>query len=423
MDEPTIYYEQSEQINDIALALSRVQGKLANAAKDATNPEFGKQYADLASCWDACRESLAENQIAVVQFPLAKGQAVTVTTLLVHSSGQYFRSRLELLAESPRPHSVGSAITYARRYALCAMVGISPADDDGNAASGKGTAQGRAQSAPEQRESVVTTVNDDRVTAVIDKVLPNGGAYLVEDTGSTNKGEAQPAPKKNNVVQMPAPPIKGEPTVQEQVAELTKSILESTSGLKQKNINEFFCGWFSVSKIQECPKGHENYLEPLQKLASVLRDPKVSETMITAPRIVGDQLRNFQEPAAAEPQKSDDKEIFGNDLLERFKWTDINTALWAEQYMEKMALDANGLELQLKTMQILALAEEDILALLKLLRFSTEAYTFWKKCIKAKMPIHMGLRMVEKELGEPITQGSNAALVVEAIQKASATLA
>ena len=58
---------KSEQINELALALSKVQGEIDGAIKDANNPFFKSKYADLTSCWQACREQLSKNNIAVVQ--------------------------------------------------------------------------------------------------------------------------------------------------------------------------------------------------------------------------------------------------------------------------------------------------------------------------------------------------------------------
>jgi len=61
--------EQSEQINELATALAKAQGKITGALKDSANPFYKSRYADLASVWDACRAALSENGLAVVQFP------------------------------------------------------------------------------------------------------------------------------------------------------------------------------------------------------------------------------------------------------------------------------------------------------------------------------------------------------------------
>ncbi len=123
--------------SELFAALSLVQGELRPAVKDATG-QIGQQktkYADLASCWDACRAALTKHGLSVIQIPAAEGPKVTVTTILAHKSGQYISGELTMTASAGTPQPIGSAITYARRYALCSMVGIAPEDDDGSSAS------------------------------------------------------------------------------------------------------------------------------------------------------------------------------------------------------------------------------------------------------------------------------------------------
>lgn len=128
---------QSEQINELAAALAKAQGAIKGAAKDTANPFFKSKYADLASVWDACRTQLTANGLSVIQTMDDSQGGVTVVTTLAHSSGQWIRGRLTMKPVKDDPQGIGSAITYARRYALAAMVGVAPEDDDGNAASGR----------------------------------------------------------------------------------------------------------------------------------------------------------------------------------------------------------------------------------------------------------------------------------------------
>jgi hypothetical protein len=138
---------RSEQINDLAAALAKAQAGITAAKAGAENPHFKSKYATLADVWDACRKQLSSNGIAVTQLPSTEETGLTVTTILAHSSGQWISSQLTVPLESRGvgAHQIGSALTYARRYALAAMVGVAPEDDDdGNA----------AQSAmPEKRKS------------------------------------------------------------------------------------------------------------------------------------------------------------------------------------------------------------------------------------------------------------------------------
>ena len=130
--------QQSESIANLAKALSIVQGKLTYATKDSANPFFKSRYADLESVWDSCRSLLAENGLAVMQFP---GEyfdgTMSLTTVLSHSSGEWISKEMSLPVTKPDAQGAGSALTYMRRYALAAVVGVVQADDDGNAASNK----------------------------------------------------------------------------------------------------------------------------------------------------------------------------------------------------------------------------------------------------------------------------------------------
>ena len=126
---------QSESITKLATALSIVQGKLSHAKKDSANPFFKSKYADLESVWDACRDLLAGNGLSVMQFPGEYFEgSMSMTTILAHSSGEWIGQEMSLPVAKPDPQGSGSALTYMRRYALAAVVGVVQADDDGNAA-------------------------------------------------------------------------------------------------------------------------------------------------------------------------------------------------------------------------------------------------------------------------------------------------
>jgi hypothetical protein len=139
----------SENLNELAAALSKTQAMLQGAVKDAKNDHFKSRYADLASCWDACREALAANGLSVVQLPEGDGSVVTMTTMLLHTSGQWVSCTGTFKPTKADPQGLGSCITYARRYQLCAIVGISPEDDDGNAASEPVKQQAKPERKPE----------------------------------------------------------------------------------------------------------------------------------------------------------------------------------------------------------------------------------------------------------------------------------
>lgn len=127
---------QSDSIKNLATALSKVQGELTYAKKDSANPFFKSRYADLESVWDACRSLLAKNGLSIIQMPgnYFEGRMWLITRLC-HESGEWIEQEMSLPVQKPDAQGAGSALTYMRRYALAAFVGIVQADDDGNEAS------------------------------------------------------------------------------------------------------------------------------------------------------------------------------------------------------------------------------------------------------------------------------------------------
>jgi hypothetical protein len=106
---------------------------MGGAKKDSTNPHFKTAYADLASIWDACRAPLANAGLSIVQLVSSDPTHAIVETILAHSSGEWVSSTLAVPLTKADAQGLGSAITYGRRYALAAIVGVCPADDDGEA--------------------------------------------------------------------------------------------------------------------------------------------------------------------------------------------------------------------------------------------------------------------------------------------------
>lgn len=126
----------SEQINEVAAALAKAQAVIKGAVKDSVNPHFRNRYADLASVWDACRGPITAHGLSVVQTLGTDAAGVRITTMLLHSSGQWIADDL-IMPAGNTPQTAGSAITYGRRYALAAIVGVAPEDDDAEAAEGR----------------------------------------------------------------------------------------------------------------------------------------------------------------------------------------------------------------------------------------------------------------------------------------------
>lgn len=126
--------QRSDTIKELAAALAKAQGEIEGAVKGKENPHFRSKYADLGAVWEACRGPLSKNGLSIMQLPRADHATVEVETIILHESGEWISDTLALVASKQDAQGIGSAITYARRYALMAAVGIAPEDDDGNAA-------------------------------------------------------------------------------------------------------------------------------------------------------------------------------------------------------------------------------------------------------------------------------------------------
>ena len=116
---------------ELYAALAKAQGEIINAAKNAKNPHFKSDYADLASILDTVKPALSKNGIAVIQGTAFDGSMVTVTTVLALSGGGSISSEASCVPAKMDGQGIGSATTYLRRYGLAAMTGVAQADLDG----------------------------------------------------------------------------------------------------------------------------------------------------------------------------------------------------------------------------------------------------------------------------------------------------
>jgi hypothetical protein len=127
---------QSESIDQIVPALIKAKASFKAAVKDASNPHFKSKYVSLDGVIDAIDGALLENGIFQTQpTAMPEGGKTVLHTRLLHISGQWLGGEYPIHPIKNDPQAEGSALTYARRYALMALAGIAPEDDDGNAAS------------------------------------------------------------------------------------------------------------------------------------------------------------------------------------------------------------------------------------------------------------------------------------------------
>ncbi len=141
MTEPeyaSVEMTEPEYVSGLAVALAKAQGVMKSAILNKVNPHFRSRYADLASVLDAIRQPLSDNGLAITQTVHKEEGGLILRTTLHHTSGEAVDSEYPLPWPA-KPQELGSALTYARRYSISAMVCIAAdEDDDANAANGNG---------------------------------------------------------------------------------------------------------------------------------------------------------------------------------------------------------------------------------------------------------------------------------------------
>lgn len=162
--------EMSAEIDKLAAAMVKAQAAMPTADESSENPHFKSSYADLAECVKVARPVLTANGLAIMQFPSTQDRIVSVTTMVVHESGQWIRESLSILVRDAGPHAVGGGITYGKRYGYAAAVNLTTGerDDDGTAA-----------------ESIKTS--DKKQLVVFDASLPAHGAQIKKYIKNTLK--------------------------------------------------------------------------------------------------------------------------------------------------------------------------------------------------------------------------------------------
>lgn len=127
--------KRSESIKSLAEALAKAQRDIPSVAFDKVNPHFRSKYASLTAIWDAVRRPLTDNGLSVSQGVVEMNGRFVCVTVLFHVSGEWLETEQPMLLGKQDMQGLGSAETYAKRYALASLLGVvSDDDDDGNAA-------------------------------------------------------------------------------------------------------------------------------------------------------------------------------------------------------------------------------------------------------------------------------------------------
>lgn len=140
--------KSSDTLTSIAPALVKAINAIDGVKRDASNPHFKSKFATLEAVIDAAQHALASNGLTVLQGPgLMQGNALTVSTRLLHESGEWIETEFAIPMAKQDPQAAGSAVTYARRYSLMAMLNMPAVDDDGESAMQRGQSQQPQQQA------------------------------------------------------------------------------------------------------------------------------------------------------------------------------------------------------------------------------------------------------------------------------------
>lgn len=127
----------SVEVDKIYPALIKAQSEMGKAKKSSNNTFFKSKYADLAEIIEVSKDILFKNEMAIIQSPGGSESTASVTCRIIHASGQWLEGTITLPLAQNNPQQAGSAITYARRYQLAALMNMAQEDDDGNSASEK----------------------------------------------------------------------------------------------------------------------------------------------------------------------------------------------------------------------------------------------------------------------------------------------
>ena len=170
---------KSESIKELAKALNKFQAECSGAKKDADNPFFGSKYANLEAVINCAKSDLDNNGLAISQFRVMDQGYAGVETILMHSSGEWISNTLLLACKKQDPQAIGSAITYARRYAYQSVLGIPSEDDDGEKSMSRNQAPVKQQApAPVQYQRIspaqateLMTIAQSKSKAGVDSVM------------------------------------------------------------------------------------------------------------------------------------------------------------------------------------------------------------------------------------------------------------
>ena len=252
----------SENISNLTTALAAAQAKMKPAKMNAFNPFLKNKYADLGSIVDVIQSLLAEQGLSYVQMPsMTDGEriGIALTTRLMHNSGEWLEDTFFMPMPASEPGKslmqvAGSAITYARRYALSAMLSVvSDEDMDGNmtqVAKKPAVATKPAPVKPAVVAAVASTTAPNAAATVSTKVAP----ALTENGGGESEQHNKGMPSANP------------PGLEEVLAELVPAIFPDRLALVSA-FNNLRVKWDSA-KREPIVESLTRYAESQKRLAA-----------------------------------------------------------------------------------------------------------------------------------------------------------
>ena len=200
----------SEEIGKVSTALVKAQEEVETAVKASTNPHYGSSYADLTSVLGVIKPALAAHGLALLQFPGYADGIVTMTTVVLHESGEWIQSPVASIPITKQdPHGAMSGYTYLRRGCASSVMALISDDDDGNAAVGPAPKRARATKKPtadKKKQAAQATNNAEEgvdrlntLSALLDACEEHGGVdaktqtlgrEIIADSGPSERVEA-----------------------------------------------------------------------------------------------------------------------------------------------------------------------------------------------------------------------------------------
>lgn len=186
--------KKSENIAELALALSMAQSEMQNPKFDSKNPHFKSSYASLASGRNAIVPVLSRHGLSILQDVTTTENGVTCSNLLMHKSGQWIETEgITVFVDKQNAHGIGSATTYARRFSLMALACVvGDDDDDGNAAVQPSQAAQPVQVNQEFKKAISEAETLDALVEIWTKI-PRAQQILLTADKDKRKAELQKA--------------------------------------------------------------------------------------------------------------------------------------------------------------------------------------------------------------------------------------